>query len=223
MHLVPLDKFRLLLVREIVLDLPHPSVPTPLPPSITSPKVVSFSNSSCQGKHPFHVPCRLKAYRFPQAMPHALTSRIRLSIDSRHPRGPLLPSRLSDHLSIQTLVRIMSPNSSPLKIQRLSKVLCQWGNPGRKGLHSQTRPCLTLFRPSMLSPRPRLPLASLPRHPLTSKGRLSHSRTIGRRWPSTLSASPWTIFSSKLAIPKHQFHRRLNHCPLSISILMTCL
>lgn len=124
---------------------------------------------------------------------------------------------------MQTPVRIMSLNSSPRKVhlQRLSKVLCQRDNPRRKGPLSQTRPCLTSSRLSMLSLRPRLPLfASLPHHPPTSKDSLSRSKTLGRP-SSTLSASPWTISSSTLVIPKHLFLRRFNRY-LSIGIaLMT--
>jgi len=155
-------------------------------------------------------------------MPHALTSRILLSSGFHPPRGLLLPSRWSGHLSMQTLVRITSPNWSPRKLQpqRLSKVLCQRDNPRGKGPLSQTRPCLTLSRLSMLSLRPRLPpFASLHRHPPTSKHPLSRLKTLGPLWSLTLSASPWIIFSSSLAIPKHQFHRRLNRYLLSTGIV----
>jgi hypothetical protein len=120
---------------------------------------------------------------------------------------------------MQTPVRITSQNSSPRKrhLQRLSKVLCQRDNPRRKGPLSQIRPCLTSSRLSMLWLRPRPPLfASLPSHPLTSKGPLSRSKTLGRP-SSTLSASPWTISSSRLVTPKHLF-RRLNRS-LSTSIV----
>jgi hypothetical protein len=122
---------------------------------------------------------------------------------------------------MQTLVRITSQNSSPRKprLQRLFKVLCQRDNPRRKGPLSQIKPCLILSRLSMLWLRPRLPLfASLPSHPLTNKGPLSHSKTLGHP-SSTLSASPWTISSSRLAIPKHLF-RRLSRS-LSISPVPT--
>ena len=70
---------------------------------------------------------------------------------------------------------------------------------------------------SMLWLCPRWSLsASLPGHSLTSKGPLSRSKTLGCP-SSTLSASPWTISSSRLAIPKHLF-RRFNRS-LSISIV----
>jgi hypothetical protein len=120
---------------------------------------------------------------------------------------------------MQTPVRITSQNSSlrELHLQRLSTVLCQRDNPRGKGPLSQIRPCSTSSRLLTLWLRPRPPLfASLPSHPLTSKGPLSHSKTLGH--PSlTLSASPWTISLSRLAIPKHLF-RRLNRY-LSISIV----
>jgi hypothetical protein len=150
-------------------------------------------------------------------MPHARTSRTLLTSDFHPPRGPLLPIRWSGHLSMQTPVRITSQNSSPRKLhlQRLFKVLCRRDNPRRKGPLSQIRPCLTSSRLSMLWLRPRPPLfASRPSHPLTSKGPLSHSKILGHP-SSTLSASPWTISLSRLAIPKHLF-RRLNRS-LSIS------
>src|SRR6267154_3357147 len=152
-------------------------------------------------------------------MPHARTSRILLTSDFHPPRGPLLPTRWSDHPSMQTPVRITSQNSSPRKLhlQMLSKVLCQRDNPRGKGPLSQIRPCLTSSRLSMLWLRPRPPLfASLPSHPLTSKGPLSRLKTLGRP-SSTLSASPWTISSSRLVIPKHLFCR-LNRS-LSTSIV----
>ena len=153
-------------------------------------------------------------------MPHAQTSRILLTNVFHPPRGPLLPTRWSDHLSMQTPVRITSQNSSPRKLhlQRLSKVLCQRDNPRGKGPLSQIRPCLTSSHLSMLWLRPQPPLfASLPSHPpLISKGPLSRSKTLGRP-SSTLSASPWTISSSRLAIPMRLF-RRLNRS-LSISIV----
>jgi len=154
-----------------------------------------------------------------QAMPLARTSRILLTSDFHPPRGPLLPTRWSGHLSMQTPVRITSQNSSrrKLHLQRLSKGLCQRDNPKGRGPPSQIRPCLTLSRLLMLWLRPRLPLfASLPSHPLTSKSPLSHSKTLGRP-SSTLSASPWTISLSRLAIPKHLL-RRLNRS-LSTSIV----
>ncbi len=140
--------------------------------------------------------------------------------DFHPPQVLLLPTRWSDHLSMQTQVLITSRNLSPCKPhpQRPSKVLCRRDNPKRKGPLSQTKPCLTSSRVSMLWLRPRLPLlASLPRHPLTSKGPLSRLKTLGPP-SSTLSASPWTISSSRLAIPKHLFLRWLNRYP-SISIV----
>lgn len=118
---------------------------------------------------------------------------------------------------MQIPVRIMNQNSSPRKLhlQRPSRVLCQRDNLRRKGPLNRIRPCLTSSRPSMLWLRPRLPLfASLPSHPLTNKGPLSRSKTLGRP-SSTLSASLWTISSSKLAIPMRLF-RRLSRS-LSIS------
>ena len=153
-------------------------------------------------------------------MPHARTSRIPLTSDFHPPRSPLLRTRWSDHLSMQIPVHITSQNSSPRKpyLQRLPKVLCQWDNPRRKGPLSQISPCLTSSRLSMLWFHPLLPLfASLPSHPLTSKGPLSRSKTLGHP-SSTLSASPWTISSSRLAIPNHLFCR-LNRS-LSISIVL---
>lgn len=120
---------------------------------------------------------------------------------------------------MQTPVRITSQNSSPRKLhlQRLSKVLYQRDIPRRKGPLSQISPFLTSSRLSMLWLRPRPPLfASLPSHPLTSKGPLSRSKTLGRL-SSTLNASPWTISSSRLAIPMHLL-RRLNRS-LSINIV----
>jgi hypothetical protein len=152
-------------------------------------------------------------------MPHARTSRILLTSDFHPPRGPLLPTRWSDHLSMQTPVRITSQNSSPRKLhlQRLSRVLSQRDNPRHKGPLNQIRPCLTSSRLLMLWLRPRPPLfASLPSQPLTSKSPLSRSKTLGRP-SSTLSASPWTISSSRLAIPMH-LSRRLNRS-LSTSIV----
>ena len=152
-------------------------------------------------------------------MPHARTSRILLTSDFRPPQGPLLPTRWLDHLSMQTPVRTTSQNLSLRKLhpRTLSKVLCQRDNPRGKGLPSQIRPCSTSSRLSMLWLRPRPPLlASLPSHSPTSKGPLSRLKTLGRP-SSTLSASPWTIFSSKLAIPTHLF-RRL-HRSLLISIV----
>ena len=152
-------------------------------------------------------------------MPHARTSRILLTSDFHPPQGPLPPTRWLDHLSMQTPVRITSQNSSPRKLhhQRLSKVLRQRDKHRHKGPLSQIRPCLTSSRLSMLWLRPRPPLfASLPSRPLTSKGRLSRSKTLGRP-SSTLSASLWTISSSRLAIPMRLFCR-LNRS-LSISIV----
>ena len=153
---------------------------------------------------------------------HARTSRILLTSDFHLPRGPLLPTRWSDLLSMQTPVRITSQNSSlrELHPQKLSKVLCQRDNPKRKGPLSQIRPCSTSSRLLTLWLRPRPPLfASLPNHPLTSKGPLSHSKTLGR--PSlTLNASPWTISSSRLAIPKHLFCRLNRYLSISIVPMM---
>jgi hypothetical protein len=155
-------------------------------------------------------------------MPHARMSQILLTSDFHPPRGPLLPTRWSDHLSTQTPVRITNQNlsSRKLHLQRLSKVLCQRDNPRRKGPLSQIRPCLTSSRLSMLWLRPRPPLfASLPSRPLTSKGPLSRSKTLGRP-SSTLSASQWTISSSRLAIPLHLF-RRFNRSLSTSIVLMT--
>jgi hypothetical protein len=155
-------------------------------------------------------------------MPHARTSRILLTSDFHPPRGPLLPTRWSGHLSMQTPVRITSQNSSRRKLhpQRLSKGLCQRDNLRRKGPPSQIRPCLTSSRLSMLWLRPRPPLfASLLSHPLTSRSPLSRLKTLGRP-SSTLSASPWTISSSRLAILKHLF-RRLNRSPSTSIVPMT--
>ena len=120
---------------------------------------------------------------------------------------------------MRTPVRITSQNLSfrKLHLQRLSKVLFQPYNPRRKGPLSQIRPCLTSSRLSMLWPRPPPPLfASLPSHPLTIKGPLSRLKTLGHP-SSTLSASPWTISSSRLAIPMH-LSCRLNRS-LSTSIV----
>jgi hypothetical protein len=64
-------------------------------------------------------------------MPHAQASRILLTSDFHPHGGPLLPTRWSDHLSMQTPVRITSRNSSLRELhllrlsQRLSKDLCQ--------------------------------------------------------------------------------------------------
>jgi hypothetical protein len=189
-HLVPLNRSQHLLA-PIVLAPLRLSAPTPLLESITSLKAVFFSNSSWQ------------------AMPHARTSRMLLTSDFRPPLGRLLPTRWSDHLSMQTPVRITNQNSSSRKLhpQRLSKVPCQPDNPRGKGPLSQIRPCLTSSRLSMLSLRPRPPLfASLPSHRPISKGPRSHSKTLGR--PSSIpSASPWTISSSRLVIPKLLFRR----------------
>jgi hypothetical protein len=144
-------------------------------------------------------------------MLHARASRILLTSDFHPAQDPLPHTRWSDHLSMQTPVRITSQNSLPRKLppQRLSKVLCRRDNHRRKGPLSQIRPCLTSSRLSMLWLRPRPPLfASLLSHPLSSKGPPSRSKTLGRP-SSTLSASPWTISLSRLAIPKRLF-RRLN-------------
>ena len=48
---------------------------------------------------------------------------------------------------------------------------------------------------------------------------LSHSKTLRCPWPLTLSASSWSIFSTSMAIAKHQFHRQLIQSLLSISIV----
>ena len=154
-------------------------------------------------------------------MPHARTSRMLLTSDFHPLRGPLLPTRWSGHLSMQTPVRITNQNSSRRKLllQRLSRGLSQRDYPGRKGPPSQIRLCLISSRLSMLWPRPRPPLfASLPSHRLISRSPLSRSKTLGRP-SSTLSASPWTISSSRLVIPTHLF-RRLNRSLLT-SIPMT--
>ena len=152
----------------------------------------------------------------PQATPHAQTSRILPTSDFHPPPGPLLPTRWSDRLSMQTQVRITSQNSSPRKLH-LQRLSSQRDILRRKGPLSQISPFLTSSRLSMLWLRPRPPLfASLPSHPLTSKGPLSRSKTLGRL-SSTLNASPWTISWSRLAIPMHLLCR-LNRS-LSISIV----
>ena len=155
-----------------------------------------------------------------QAMLHAPTTRMFLSSGFRLPQVPLLPSRWSVPLSIQTPVRTMSPNSSlpRLLVRKLPKVPYQQDNPRHKGPLRRTGLCSTSSRPSMRSLR-RQPLhASLHRLPLISKLHLSSLRTAGRLQSSTLSASLWITFSSNLAARKH-----LSHLPLRLLFLISIL
>jgi hypothetical protein len=90
-------------------------------------KAVFFSNSSWQGKHPFQMSradFKLTLYRFLKQFP----THERPEYYSLATFTPLLPTRWSDHLSMQTPVRITSLDA---------------GKDGSRGQDSDSACCFT--------------------------------------------------------------------------------